>query len=186
MRLLMKNATLGKPLRPLGLSATLLFCVACSGMSTLSAPSAPNSLAQRIAQSQIVEPQRRVSAAGAEAQPASSLSPVDVLLKDVDHQRALQFAVDVTDYVGKTGIDRAQAAEFGKKWFQRSDEPTVVHGSAAASAESTYASAWIILFNGGESPPHSGDREFVTDVTGVVMSDQTGEFVAAFGYAHPK
>ena len=88
-----------------------------------------------------------------------------------------------------TGTTSDAAASIAQDFLGRTEAPwQVLHGSASRIEQDADETVWIVVFLGGDPPPGgpmSADAPAVTvDYTGVVIDDQTGEVLRAFGKGH--
>lgn len=85
-------------------------------------------------------------------------------------------------------VSVAQATRVAQDYFATDEVPAGVrHARAAQFADSPVRSVWIVTFAGGTMP--NVGPSMVPDlppvVTGVVVDDQTGEVLRAFGVGQP-
>jgi hypothetical protein len=86
-------------------------------------------------------------------------------------------------------VSVAKATRIAQDYFGTDELPVGVrHGRAAQFADSPIRSVWIVTFAGGNSMPNVGPSRVPdkpSEVTGVVVDDETGEVLFGFGVGPP-
>jgi hypothetical protein len=83
-------------------------------------------------------------------------------------------------------ITASRAVAIASSWLGRTDTPAlVVHGSGQRTASDPSSDAWIVIYAGGQDPLHS-DGSVIVDFMGVLIDDQSGAVLRAFGRGHQR
>ncbi len=136
-----------------------------------------------------------VGLARAAVTPSASVSTVDMGAPTVASVQAeiaapsvqsdMMLSLQSTSSSGAL-ITASRAVAIASTWLGRSDAPAlVVHGSGQRTASDPSSDAWIVIYAGGQDPLHS-DGSVIVDFIGVLIDDQSGAVLRAFGRGHQR
>jgi hypothetical protein len=108
-------------------------------------------------------------------------------LEDPTLQAELMLSFDTGAPLPSTRVTESDAVAIAADWLGRPDPPAITrHGYGQRTISEAVRPVWIIVYAGGEAPPFQlpGALETTVDFTGVIVDDQSGEVLRAFGKGH--
>ena len=117
---------------------------------------------------------------------SSTLNPAQALMQ-ADVQDQLMIWPDAAVAKTSSSVPESFAVDAAAKALWTTAAPALVtHGYARRTSSEPKSSVWIVVFAGGDPPPHEAadGLRTVVDFTGVIVDDTSGDVLRTFGSGH--